>query len=794
MAQTTGQGKGWDEQNRRAIKGVYAVLLALLTAWSGGLEVQVAGQPSPSALLPKLEWMMTVPTNIPNTAWPPELATDGGGNLYLTGGGGVAELDGGGRLLWNATNSDISADKNFGKSFIRVDALGNSYVAGGTHIATSFAAGLDIAAAKYGPQGGELWRRRYHPDAALSDTFVDARLDPAGNLYITATASNGSTNSILTLKYDPSGTLLWTMLYNGPMNNDSATGLAVDSQGNAYVSGSSVGFGTGSDIVTIKYDPTGKKLWAVRYNGPDNVDDLGGACAVDGQGNVYVTGTSFQLGNMTLKYDSQGNQQWVGSYRDFAYGTVSGPLAPDNAGGVYVTAAFPDRSQGITHLLKYDAQGKIAWNLSLFGFHSFVLDQYEDPSQIIVDAAGNALVALETSFLKLDQSGKILWSLCLPGQGLGSNGGLVYNSRIALGPNESVYVARWGTIAKYTQVPVVPPAATILLPLDNTALKYPSGIFINATSTELPAKMEFWDDDTKIAEDSINPFQFSWNSVPGGSHTLTARFTAQSGIVVTSPPVHITIITNVWPSAAITSPANGAYFVEPASITIAAQASDPDGSVSSVSFFAPSLLGQVTTSPYTLSFNNVPAGMYILTAKATDNEGAVGASPPVSITVLPANSPPVIPVPLQNQTALLGTNISWAVLAYGPLPLQYQWQINGKNLVGQTNSTVSLTNVVGPQAGDYTVIVGNQYGRATNSAHLSLFSLGLRFRSVKVTGGGQLQLGLSAPVGSSVALETSTNAVSWTKLQTLTNTNQDFDLNYTLDPLNSQRFYRLSMP
>ena len=785
MAQTTCQD--CDEQNRRAIKGVYAFLLALLTAWGVGLEVPVAGQPSPSALLPKLEWMMTVPTNIPNTALPPELATDGAGNLYLTGGGGVAELDGGGHLLWSATNSDISADKNLGKSLIRVDSLGDSYVAGGT------SGGIDIAAAKYGPQGGELWRRRYHPAAALSDTFVDARLDPAGNLYITGTASNGSTNSILTLKYDPNGALLWTVLYNGPMNNDSPTGIAVDSQGNAYVSGSSVGFGTGSDIVTIKYDPTGKELWAVRYNGPDNGDDLGGTCAVDGQGNVYVTGSSIQLYNVTLKYDSLGNQQWVGSYRDFAYHTVSGLLAPDNAGGVYVTAAFPYRSSGVTHLLKYDAQGNIAWNLSLYGFHSAFLDQFEDPSQIIVDATGNALVALETSFLKLDQSGKILWSLCLPGQS-GANGGLFYNSRIALDPDESVYVARLGTLARYTQVPVVSPAATILMPLDNTVLKYPSGIFINATSTELPAKMEFWDDATKIAEDSMSPFQFSWDSVPGGSHTLTARFTAQSGIVVTSPPVHVTIITNVPPSATITSPANGAYFVEPASITIAAQANDPDGSVSSVSFFAPGLLGQTTTSPYTLSFNNVPAGMYILTAQATDNEGAVGTSAPVSITVLPANSPPVIPIQLQSQAAPLGTNFSWAVLAYGPLPLQYQWQFNGTNLVGQTNSTLSLTNVQGPQGGVYTVIVSNQYGQATNSARLTLFSLSLRFRSVQVVGGGQLQLGLSAPIGSSVTLETSTNEVNWTKLQTLTNTNQDFDLNYTLDPLNSQRFYRLSIP
>jgi uncharacterized delta-60 repeat protein len=81
--------------------------------------------------------------------------------------------------------------------------------------------------------------------------------------------------------------------YNGPSSGDDrASATAVDSNGNIYVTGRSAGNGTGYDIATVKYSPQGEQLWAIRYNGPDNADDLPNAIAVDADGNVYVTGTT----------------------------------------------------------------------------------------------------------------------------------------------------------------------------------------------------------------------------------------------------------------------------------------------------------------------------------------------------------------------------------------------------------------------------------------------------------------------------------------------------------------------
>src|SRR5208282_4353921 len=66
--------------------------------------------------------------------------------------------------------------------------------------------------------------------------------------------------------------------------------IAVDLSNNPYVTGYSPGSNSGNDIVTIKYGPNGNQVWLQRYNGPGNGDDEANAIAVDNNGNVYVTG------------------------------------------------------------------------------------------------------------------------------------------------------------------------------------------------------------------------------------------------------------------------------------------------------------------------------------------------------------------------------------------------------------------------------------------------------------------------------------------------------------------------
>ncbi|RBL93393.1 glycosyl hydrolase family 18 protein [Chitinophaga flava] len=111
---------------------------------------------------------------------------------------------------------------------------------------------------------------------------------------------------------------------------------------------------------------------------------------------------------------------------------------------------------------------------------------------------------------------------------------------------------------------------------------------------------------------------------------------------------------NKPPVVNITSPANNAVFTAPATVNIQAAASDSDGVVTRVAFYNGStLLGVDSVAPYTWTWNNVAAGTYSLTAKATDNAGATTTSAVVSITVNTAgNKPPVVNItsPANNAT------------------------------------------------------------------------------------------------------------------------------------------------
>src|SRR5256885_4270141 len=101
----------------------------------------------------------------------------------------------------------------------------------------------------------------------------------------------------------------------------------------------------------------------------------------------------------------------------------------------------------------------------------------------------------------------------------------------------------------------------------------------------------------------------------------------------------VSITADAPPSVSLTSPAAGATFIAPATVTVSATASDSDGTVSKVEFYnGATLISTATSAPYSMPWSNVAAGAYTLTAKATDNAGATTTSSGVSITV---DAPPV---------------------------------------------------------------------------------------------------------------------------------------------------------
>jgi predicted Rdx family selenoprotein len=103
---------------------------------------------------------------------------------------------------------------------------------------------------------------------------VALRLDPQGRPVVLATvAGSGPDQDILTLKFGSDGKLLWQARHDGGFGHDEAASLAVDQSGFVYAGGTSVGPGTGSDFVVVKYNADGQQVWLARYDGPAHFDE-----------------------------------------------------------------------------------------------------------------------------------------------------------------------------------------------------------------------------------------------------------------------------------------------------------------------------------------------------------------------------------------------------------------------------------------------------------------------------------------------------------------------------------------
>ncbi len=102
------------------------------------------------------------------------------------------------------------------------------------------------------------------------------------------------------------------------------------------------------------------------------------------------------------------------------------------------------------------------------------------------------------------------------------------------------------------------------------------------------------------------------------------------------------VAANTPPGISITSPAPGATFSAPATVTITADAADATGTVTSVEFFAGAVsLGSDSVSPFSITSIGMPAGSYALTARATDSFGATATSAPIPITVVSLSTPSI---------------------------------------------------------------------------------------------------------------------------------------------------------
>ncbi len=331
------------------------------------------------------------------TAGKRSMAIDASGNVYVTGcspnGANndylTVKYDSSGTVLWQARYNGTGNGEDAAKA-LALDSSGNVYVTGQSVGSTG---GYNYATVKYNSSGTQQWAEIYNGAGNSHDLARGLVVDGSGNVYVTG-QSVGSTGgyNYATVKYNSSGVQQWATEYNGTADNtDTPNDLAVDGSGNVYVTGGSVGSTGGNNYATVKYDSSGVQQWVAIYNGTGNSNDLARGLVVDGSGNVYVTGVAAgSTGSnnyATVKYNNSGVQQWVsiyngtGNFADEAYA-----LAVDSSGNVYVTGRSLGSSGGDNYAtVKYNSSGVQQW-ASIYNGTGNTIDQ---AYSVAVDGGGN---------------------------------------------------------------------------------------------------------------------------------------------------------------------------------------------------------------------------------------------------------------------------------------------------------------------------------------------------------------------------------------------------------------------
>jgi hypothetical protein len=314
---------------------------SIYNAASGTASISVG---TSSTLSPPFSWIHTWGGSATDSGQ--AVATDPAGNIYVagstnsTGAGGqdvlLTKYSSSGAILWAKTWGGTNDD--FANS-VSVDQAGNIYVVGGTD---SYGAGwYDVLILKFDTNGNVVWSRTW--GGTSFDVGYDISFDQSGNLAIAAESySYGNVTVLLNLSSD--GAFLGSHTWKGPATYDSAYSVTVDSNGNSILAGTSWDYRVSpnhNSILILKYDNQGNLLWNRNWAGPSE-DEVTGRRTVraDSLGNIYVDGhTSISCANsnfslcdfdvLLLKIDANGNLLWARKWGGTGY-EVSNALTLDS--------------------------------------------------------------------------------------------------------------------------------------------------------------------------------------------------------------------------------------------------------------------------------------------------------------------------------------------------------------------------------------------------------------------------------------------------------------------------------
>ena len=322
-------------------------------------------------------------------------------------------------LAFGGSEQDISHAK------VAFDSSGNFYVAGYTTTGTD--GFYDFLIVKFNSSGTLQWSRKFGC-TGTHDTSHGIVVDSSGNSYIVGGTGSGpyGSSDILIVKYNTSGTLQWKQVLGGTDHDIGQGGIAIDSSGNLYIGNYTKSSGSGNyDLHTAKLNSSGTVQWK-RTLGGTGMDFNEAGIAVDSSGNAYITGNTNSTGSggydaVIAKYNSSGTLQWQrtlgGGSNDYSYGEP----AVDSSGNFYIVGYTQSGGAGGNDILiaKYNSSGTLQWSRTLGGSNSDI------GYSITVDSSDNVYItgytdesvspqiSMNTIIAKYNSSGDIQWQRTL---------------------------------------------------------------------------------------------------------------------------------------------------------------------------------------------------------------------------------------------------------------------------------------------------------------------------------------------------------------------------------------------
>ncbi len=312
-----------------------------------------------------------------------KLAVDNNGNAIITGmiERGLTGRDyctikywSNGSLAWFRTYSNL-VGHHWDEAFdVVTDGAGSVFVTGYSHGDTQYE--NDLCTISYSNYGDTSWIIRtdlgQYPYLTSEDEGCAITLNSYNNPVVTGTtSSSGYTinhKDVLIHSYGGNG---WTRTYGDTLHREIGIDIAVDDDDNIFVAAKSadywINIDRDADFLCLKYNANGYFRWARYYNGSSDSLDVPVEVATDQNGNVYITGYSYNDSTnfdwCTIKYNSNGDEQWVNIYNRLAH-HLEKPVGieVDNNNNIYVCGNTFSYNTGLdVTIVKYDTNGNEVW-------------------------------------------------------------------------------------------------------------------------------------------------------------------------------------------------------------------------------------------------------------------------------------------------------------------------------------------------------------------------------------------------------------------------------------------------